>query len=73
MKVTGKSMIIDGQMVLDFDNALEVEDISSKVYPEVVFDFDAKPLIEESMGSNSSLAILGDSIPVLKRMKDKSV
>jgi len=70
------SMISDGQMVLTFDDALEVEEASSKVYPEVVFDFDklfSEPLTEENMRSNNSLAILGESLSVLKKMKDKSV
>lgn len=69
-------MISDGQMVLTFDDALEVEEASSKVYPEVVFDFDklfSEPLTEENMRSNNSLAILGESLSVLKKMKDKSV
>ena len=70
------SMISDGQMVLTFDDALEVEEASSKVYPEVVFDFDklfSEPLTEENMRNNNSLAILGESLAVLKKMKDKSV
>ena len=70
------SMISDGQMVLTFDDALEVAESSSQVYPEVVFDFDklfSEPLTEENMRSNNSLAILGDSLSVLKKMKDKSV
>lgn len=75
-KVINMSMISDGQMVLTFDDALEVEEASSKVYPEVVFDFDklfSEPLTEENMRSNNSLAILGESLSVLKKMKDKSV
>ena len=70
------SMIGDGQMVLTFDDALEVEKASSQVYPEAVFDFDklfSEPLTEENMRSNNSLAILGESLSVLKKMKDKSV
>ncbi len=75
-KVTNMSMISDGQMVLTFDDVLEVEEASFKVYPEVVFDFDklfSEPLTEENMRSNNSLAILGESLSVLKKMKDKSV
>ena len=70
------SMIIDRQMVLTFDDALAVEEASSKVYPEIVFDFDklfSEPLTEENMRSNNSLAILGESLSVLKKIKDKSV
>lgn len=70
------SLISDGQMVLTFDDSLQVEETSSQVYPEVVFDFDRlffEPLTEENMRSNNSLAILGESLSVLKKMKDKSV
>lgn len=70
------SMISDGQMVFTFDNALEVEEASSQINPAVVFDFDklfSEPLTEENMRSNNSLAILGESFSVLKKMKDKSV
>ena len=70
------SMTSDGQMVLTFDDALEIEEAPSQVYPEVVFDFDklfSEPLTEENMRSKNSLAILGESLTVLKKMKDKSV
>lgn len=70
------SIINDGQLVLTFDNTVEVEEISSQEYPKVVFDFDklfSEPLTEENMRSGSSLAILGDSLSVLKKMKDKSI
>lgn len=70
------SMISDGQIVLTLDDALEVDEASSQVYSEVVFDFDklfSEPLTEENMRSNNSLAILGESLAVLKKMKDKSV
>lgn len=70
------SMISDGQIVLTLDDALEVDEASSQVYSEVVFDFDklfSEPLTEENMRNNNSLAILGESLAVLKKMKDKSV
>lgn len=70
------SMISDGQIVLTLDDALKVDEASSQVYSEVVFDFDklfSEPLTEENMRSNNSLAILGESLAVLKKMKDKSV
>lgn len=70
------SLISDEQMVLTFDDSLQVEETSSQVYPEVAFDFDrlfSEPLTEENMRSNNSLAILGESLSVLKKMKDKSI
>jgi len=70
------NMISDGQMVLTFDDVLEFEEASSQVYPEERFDFDklfSEPLTEENMRSNNSLVILGKSLSVLKKMKDKSV
>lgn len=70
------SLISDEQMVLTFDDSLQVEETSSQVYPEVAFDFDrlfSEPLTEENMKSNNSLAILGESLSVLKKMKDKSI
>ena len=48
----------DGQMILPFDDAFKVTEASSKVYPEVVFDFDelfSEPLTEENMKSNNSI------------------
>lgn len=70
------SMNSYGQMVLTFDNEIDVEKNPAKTYPEVVFDFNTlfwEPLTEENMRSNNSLAILGESLSVLKKMKDKSV
>ncbi len=70
------SAISDGQMVLTFDNTLEVKEAPPTVYPEIVFDFDkifSEPLTEENMRNNNSLAILGESLSVLKKMKDNSV
>lgn len=70
------SLISDEQMVLTFDDSLQVAETSSQVYPEVAFDFDrlfSEPLTEENMKSNNSLAILGESLSVLKKMKDKSI
>lgn len=69
-------MISDGQMVLAFDDSLGGKKASPKVHPEVVFDFDklfSEQLTEENMRSNNSLAILGESLSVLKKMKDKSI
>ena len=57
-KVTNMNITSDGQMVLPFDDAFKVTEASSKVYPEVVFDFDelfSEPLTEENMKSNNSI------------------
>lgn len=75
-KVTNMNITSDGQMILPFDDAFKVTEASSKVYPEVVFDFDelfSEPLTEENMKSNNSMAILGESLSVLRKMRDKSV
>lgn len=64
------------QMVLNFDDDLEVQKVVHLNQPEIVFDFDklfSETLTEENMKNNNSLAILGDSLSVLRKMKDKSV
>lgn len=64
------------QMVLNFDDDLEVQKVVYLNQPEIVFDFDklfSGTLTEENMKNNNSLAILGDSLSVLRKMKDKSV
>lgn len=69
----------EGQMMLTFENYISVEtatEETDKTFSEVVFDFDSLfegQLAEENMKSNNSMAILGDSLSVLKKMKDKSV
>lgn len=69
----------EGQMMLTFENYIPVEtatEETDKTFSEVVFDFDSLfegQLAEENMKSNNSMAILGDSLSVLKKMKDKSV
>ena len=69
----------EGQMMLTFENYIPVETATKetdKTFSEVVFDFDSLfegQLAEENMKSNNSMAILGDSLSVLKKMKDKSV
>lgn len=70
------SMKDNGQMVFAFDNEITAQETSIKEYPETTFDFDTlfiNPLEEENMRSNNSLAILGDSLSVLRNIKDKSV
>ena len=65
--------------MLTFENYIPVEtatEETDKTFSEVVFDFDSLfegQLAEENMKSNNSMAILGDSLSVLKKMKDKSV
>lgn len=69
----------EGQMMLTFENYIPVEtatEETDKTFSEVVFDFDSLfegQLAEENIKSNNSMAILGDSLSVLKKMKDKSV
>lgn len=68
----------EGQMMLTLENYIPVEtatEETDKTFSEVVFDFDSLfegQLAEENMKSNNSMAILGDSLSVLKKMKDKS-
>lgn len=65
--------------MLTLENYIPVEtatEETDKTFSEVVFDFDSLfegQLAEENMKSNNSMAILGDSLSVLKKMKDKSV
>ena len=66
----------EGQMLLTFDNDVSIPETPKGTNPEVVFDFGSLfnvQLTEENMSSNNSMAILGDSLSVLKKMKDKSV
>ena len=66
----------EGQLTLTFDNDISISEPTKKTYPEIVFDFNSlfnTQLTEEYMNKNNSMAILGDSLSVLKKMKDKSV
>ena len=66
----------EGQLTLTFDNDISISVSTKKTYPEIVFDFNSlfnTQLTEEYMNNNNSMAILGDSLSVLKKMKDKSV
>lgn len=78
-KVNKMRMSGEGQMMLTLENYIPVEtatEETDKTFSEVVFDFDSLfegQLAEENMKSNNSMAILGDSLSVLKKMKDKSV
>lgn len=66
----------EGQLTLTFDNDISISEPTKKTYPEIVFDFNSlfnTQLTEEYMNNNNSMAILGDSLSVLKKMKDKSV
>ena len=61
---------------LTFDNDISILESTKQTYPEIVFDFNSlfnTQLTEEYMNKNNSMAILGDSLSVLKKMKDKSV
>lgn len=69
-------MNICSQGQLTFDNDISISESAKKTYPEIVFDFNSlfnTQLTEEYMNKNNSMAILGDSLSVLKKMKDKSV
>lgn len=67
------------QMMLTFENYIPVETATEeidKTFSETAFDFDSLfegQLAEENMKSNNSMAILGDSLSVLKKMKDNSI
>lgn len=70
------SICEEEQLRLTFDNDVSISEATKKTYPEVVFDFRSLfnvQLTEENMNSNNSMAILGDCLSVLKKMKDKSV
>ena len=63
-------------MVLNFDEEMTAEEKVAYIYPEVTFDFNelfSAPIDEEYMCSHNSMAILGESLSILKKMKDKSV
>lgn len=69
-------MNICSQGQLTFDNDISILESTKQTYPEIVFDFNSlfnTQLTEEYMNKNNSMAILGDSLSVLKKMKDKSV
>lgn len=69
-------MNICSQGQLTFDNDISIFESTKQTYPEIVFDFNSlfnTQLTEEYMNKNNSMAILGDSLSVLKKMKDKSV
>lgn len=66
----------DGQMVLPFDDEAATTRTTVPAYPEAIFDFNelfSTAIYEEHMCSHNSMAILGESLSVLKKMKDKSV
>lgn len=66
----------EGQMTFTFDNEMSVTEAKVQTYPEAIFDFNELfdvPLTEENMSSNNSMVILGESLSILKKMKDKSV
>ena len=66
----------DGQMALTFDDEVTTIGTIVHTYPEVTFDFNklfSAPINAEFMCSHNSMAILGESLSILKKMKDKSV
>lgn len=66
----------EGQLTLTFDNDVSISEPTKKTYPKIVFDFNSlfdTQLTEENMNNDNSMVILGDSLSVLKKIKDKSV
>lgn len=64
------------QIMFNFDDDLETKKTLPLNHPEIVFDFDklfSETLTNENMKSNNSLVVLGDSLSVLKKVKDKSI
>lgn len=70
------SICREEQLILTFDNDVSISEKTKKTYPAVVFDFSSLfkfKLTEENMNNNNSMAIFGDCLSVLKKMKDRSV
>ena len=70
------SATCDGQMVLTFDEEMSGVEKVAHTSPKVTFNFEelfSTPINEEFMCSHNSMAVLGDSLSFLKKMKDKSV
>lgn len=69
----------DGQVMLSFDEANEELTANENIkYTNKKFSFDfnklfSVPLTEEHMSIYNSMAILGESLSIIKKMKDKSV
>lgn len=66
----------DGQIVLKIDDEVTVLGETNKVYPDITCDFNklfCSPLAEEHSNSKNSMAILGDSLYALKKMRDNTV
>lgn len=66
----------DGQMVFSFDKEMFGVEKVAHTLPKVTFNFKelfSTPISEEFMYSHNSMAVLGDSLSFLKKMKDKSV
>ena len=70
------SINCDGQMVLTFDEEINTLNKVVHLHPVLNFDFYElflTPLNEEYMFNHNSMAILGESLSVLRKMRDKSV
>lgn len=66
----------DGQLLLDLEDKFENKEEVSTNYTEVIFDFESlfkTNISEEKLNNNNSMAILGDSLSVLKKIKNNSV
>jgi site-specific DNA-methyltransferase (adenine-specific) len=70
------SLYGDEQIALNFDDEVKIMEETEKVYPYVTYDFSklfCDLLTEEHSNSNNSMAIMGDSLTILKKIKDNSV
>ncbi len=70
------SITSDGQMVLVYEEEMFGEEKEAHMSPKESFDFKelfSVPISEEYMCSHNSMAVLGESLSFLRKMKDKSV
>lgn len=67
------------QLFFDLSNAIDMvksTKIMETTHHNITFDFNKlfnSPLTEENMSNNNSLVILGESLSILKKIKDKSI
>lgn len=78
MKRKGKNMDTncERQMTLTFNEGVSIIETIDRIYPKAVCDFDSLfriKLSKENMKSSNSMVILGDSLAILKSMKEKTV
>ncbi len=64
------------QIALALEEETFAQETAESRFSETAFDFNnlfAAPIVEEYQHNNNSMAVLGDSLSVLKKMRDKSV